>query len=695
MFCAAAAWSQGVSETVLDGEIELLRLVDLAAERLDLNIEYDKAQLRGAVTFRLGSPLSNDELWALTNRLLSTRGFTTIRRPGEGTIGVVPLSEAAGLARIEGPGVPAEEAWSSGFRVVALEIEHAPPDQLVSTLRAFSSAKAGSVSRVAETDVVILADLTPRVEQMLGLLARLDTPDASVGLERVELESVSAAAMVTQLTQLIAKRQLAGAGKLRGEPMVGSSDGELFLLAPADAVPVWRSFINELDHAPGVETRTYRPRFFALGDVSALIGELLTAEQADPTDVPTWRIVENTLTGSLVVTAAPDQHARVEALLEELAAAPPESRQPIRSFVIQNRDAEDVRGLLEDLLQEGLLEEAPDVPNSDGPAARGVPTARGAEDADRSRRLRLTVDGGTNTLIAAGEPRLLDEVRSLLDQIDVRRPQVMLEVLLVSLTEGQTLDLGVELQELVTDSGTLVALGSLFGLTDLTPFGGGGGVDSLPSPGGTAVVLNPGDFSAVVRALETVNRGRSLSMPKVLVNDNESASIDSVVQEPFLSTNASDTVATTSFGGFESAGTTVSVTPQIAEGDHLTLQYTITLSSFTGESPDASTPPPRQQNSISSIATIPDGYTIAVGGIELVTDAEAESRVPLLGSIPLLGELFKTTSTSGSRSRFFAFIRSDIMRHASFEDLRHASDPVRESAELDADAPVLAPRVIR
>ena len=62
-------------------------------------------------------------------------------------------------------------------------------------------------------------------------------------------------------------------------------------------------------------------------------------------------------------------------------------------------------------------------------------------------------------------------------------------------------------------------------------------------------MLDPGSFSAAVRALETINKGRSVTMPKVLVNNNQKAVLDSVLQTPYSSTNASTTVATTSFGG--------------------------------------------------------------------------------------------------------------------------------------------------
>jgi general secretion pathway protein D len=304
--------------------------------------------------------------------------------------------------------------------------------------------------------------------------------------------------------------------------------------------------------------------------------------------------------------------------------------------------------------------------------------------------VQVASDEGTNTLIAFGEPRVLDQIAQLIEQLDVRQPQVMIDVMVVSLTEGDTLDLGVELQKMEISGSTIIRLASLFGL-------GGLGLDAPAEPGRgfSGIVLNPGDFSVVVRALETLNTGRSMSLPKTLVNNNEQATLDAVVQEPFASTNASSTVATTSFGGTQDAGTQVTVTPQIAEGDHVVLEYSVSLSAFVGESTDPSLPPPRQQNSLQSKVTIPDGYTVVLGGLELTTQAESIAQVPLIGSIPILGELFKSRSRSSSRSRFYVFIQANVMRHEGFEDLRYLSDRDAVVAGIDDGWPEVQPRIIK
>jgi general secretion pathway protein D len=287
----------------------------------------------------------------------------------------------------------------------------------------------------------------------------------------------------------------------------------------------------------------------------------------------------------------------------------------------------------------------------------------------------------------------LDQLDDLIRRLDVRRPQVLLEVLVVRLNDGQTRDLGVELRKHDQSGQATFALASLFGLGGPDP--NATSIAAPSGPGFTGVVLRPGDVSILVRALETVNQGRSLSMPRLLVDNHESGTFDSVLQQPFLATNASDTVATTSFGGTQDAGTAMQVTPHIAEGDQLVLEYTVSLSEFIGESSDPSLPPPRQQNQIASVVTIPDGHAVVLGGLEVETEANATSRVPWLGSLPLFGWLFQSTSTSRSRSRLYVFLRANVLRHPQLLDLKHWSDRARAEAELPEDGPTVAPRVIR
>ena len=309
--------------------------------------------------------------------------------------------------------------------------------------------------------------------------------------------------------------------------------------------------------------------------------------------------------------------------------------------------------------------------------------------------LTLTSDEATNTLIAVGEPMVLAQLDRLIPTLDVRQPQVMLEAFLVSLTDNQSMNLGIELEKLQINGSTFIRLASLFGLSTASGSGSSTTRAVGDSQGFSGVVLDPGDFSIVVKALETLNQGRSLSSPKILVVNNQQATFNSVLQQPFASTNASSTVSTTSFGGTQDAGTTISVKPQIAQGDHLALTYSVSLSTFVGAAASANVPPPRQQNSVQSAATIPDGYTVVVGGLEVTTEGENISQIPLVGDIPIVGELFKNRSKTNNRARFFVFIRASILRNRNFEDLKYISTADTAAAQIPDNWPTLEPQVIR
>lgn len=732
--CVAAqarAQPQEPARTDLAGEVELARLVDLCAQRLGLKIEYDAKTVQGAkVTLRLGEPVTDDELWALTNQLLATRGLTSVQPPGqEEVLSIVKLTDAAGLARVEQVVPPQTLA---GFANVVVQVEHRSVKDVIEAMKPLLSKPGGTMTALGDDGRILLSALRPRINQILWLLESFDLPGAETIIRVIPAQYVNAtqlassvtAAVTARNTMSIRPRQLAG--KLSPQ----SGDESVVLVAPEPEVQTWLELLGQFDRRQAVETRSYAPRYFALDEVGQLIEQ--TAQDPGPRGSGgsrgQWRIVTDQLTGTLIVTATPSEHEKIEALMQRLDAVPAEARRPVRVFAIRNRSVHEIVDVLMQLIEAGVLEggayEASGSQNATTPrqqtqravlprGAAPMPQAQAEPRGSGQRRatgsssitgepsLVLTADEGTNTLIATGDARRLAQLEQLIRQLDVRQPQVMIEVMVVSLTEGQTLDLGVELEKLQVSGDTLITLSSLFGLgiPRIAPGIGPGisGAADAMAPGGagfTGLALSPGDFGTLVRALETLNEGRSLNIPRVLVNNNQQATLDSVLQAPFLSTNASDTIATTSFGGTQDAGTTVTVTPQIAAGDHLILEYSVSLSSFVGESSDPGLPPPRQQSTLQSVVTIPDGYTIAVGGMEIESSAEAISQIPLLGDIPFIGEVFKSRSRSTTRSRFYVFIRANVLRHDGFEDLKYLSDRDVLAADVDDGWPVVKPRVI-
>jgi general secretion pathway protein D len=212
--------------------------------------------------------------------------------------------------------------------------------------------------------------------------------------------------------------------------------------------------------------------------------------------------------------------------------------------------------------------------------------------------------------------------------------------------------------------------------------------------GFTGLAVNPGDFSAVIRALATIGASDSVSKPELVVNNNAEAELRGVSLQPYAVVNQGDQTTTESYGGDKEAGTILTITPQIAEGSHLILDYSVELSSFTGEATSI-LPPPSREDSVSSSVTIPDGYTVVVGGLEDRSITETVNKVPLLGDIPWLGELFKSTQKGNNRNRLYIFVRASIERSTSFEKLKYWSDEALGETTIESGLPDLQPVWIR
>jgi general secretion pathway protein D len=732
--------------TLLNREVTLQQLVDLCAAKGAFEVEYNAAELTGKVTIRVAEPLSETELWALTNEILASNGLASVRRPGSRIVSIVKAGEAAAAARVERADPSDPDARSAvgelgGYQSVVLKARHRDARELVDAIKQVLSKQTGAVAPVGDGGLILVSDYAARIEQATYLLSLLDVPAAEAVVEMIPAKYVKAQELVTAVTGSVAARDEATRSKLRGKPIASVDGATVILTAPAADISTWVSLFAAFDRPPASTTESYLVRGFALEEVSQLI-ESSCRDTGPQGSGQRWRIVVDGLTSTLIVTASAIEHAAIDALFGRLAAAPQDARQQVRTFIVRNRSVTEVVEVLAGLLDASANADDPTDPTaptdsgaSSSPSASAAPTKSSdspivlstpapstprsltpGSSASRSRaestrspsgapsasgsgartvsrgNLTITTDEGTNSLIVAAEPRLIARIESLLKSIDVRQAQVEIKALVLSITDDQSLDLGVELSKLEISGSTIASLSSLFGLSQL-----GAGSNALPAAGtgGSAAVLRPGDFSILVRALETLSKGRTLNIPKVLVSNNKQASLTSVLQQPVLSTNASDTVATTSFSGTQDAGTVVTVTPQIAEGDHLLLDYSVEISSFVGDSADPSLPPPRQQNQLKSIVAIPDGHVVAVGGLQIEGDVQGTSQVPLLGDIPLIGEAFKSRSNTKTRSRFYVFIKADILRQGGFEDLKYLSEVATAEAGIDDGFPVNEPRVIK
>ena len=290
----------------------------------------------------------------------------------------------------------------------------------------------------------------------------------------------------------------------------------------------------------------------------------------------------------------------------------------------------------------------------------------------------VLADEPNNQVLVKAPAKLQRQFRELISKIDLRRPQVYIDAKIIVVTSTDSFRLAIEAQQIIGQ----FAFNTNFGLGSLTSSTGGatptttGGLQSRKNPattlgGITAALIRSKDVPFVINALSSTIDGRIIATPQILVDDNEEAEISSLEQQPTGTTSqTSGNPQITSFGAYQSAGPKLTVTPQISEGGYLRLKYNIELSSFTGAA-SGNLPPPKLENKIKSDAvTVPSDATIVVGGLTFTQTGNTVVRVPLLGDIPLLGNLFKDTSKTGRISTLYVFITPKIMRDPSFADLR-------------------------
>jgi len=334
---------------------------------------------------------------------------------------------------------------------------------------------------------------------------------------------------------------------------------------------------------------------------------------------------------------------------------------------------------------------------SNQPGVPGQPGIIGANDANAPV---IVPDEGTNSLLVIATPNDYMEIQKVIDKLDVRRPQVMIEAAILEVTDDDDFQFGVEIATVDgfanNSSEPRASFGTSFGFSEIVdssgvPIGTGGGVPAGRNPiigQGGLLTLNKGtafDIPLLVRFLKTQTDTNVLQQPMLITNDNEAATIEIQQEIQLVQLNNLGTGQGTSqtAGDFVEAGITMNVTPQISQDGYITLELDLDITNFTGESTTPGVSPPRQRRHITTFVTVPDASTVVVGGLKSSTSSKTVSKIPLLGDIPLIGELFKSQRTVERRTNLYIFLRPRILKDANFDDYKKESLIALHNAEAD------------
>lgn len=308
----------------------------------------------------------------------------------------------------------------------------------------------------------------------------------------------------------------------------------------------------------------------------------------------------------------------------------------------------------------------------------------GAGSTQPSTGGQIQADPATNSLIITAPEPQYRQLRAVIDKLDSRRAQVFVETLIAEINADKAAEFGIQLQGLIGRAGNAVigAAGTNFGsgaanIFSLATQAASGSIS--PASGlniGIARNVNGAYvLSALARALETNGTGNILSTPNLLTLDNEEARIVIGQNVPFITgsftnTGGGNNGAVNPFQTVErrDVGLTVRVKPQISESGTVKMQVFLESSSVQANSINSPTGLITNKRSIESNVLVEDGAIVVLGGLLQDQFSDTQEKVPVLGDVPVLGNLFKTENRSRSKTNLMVFLRPVVIRDAASSD---------------------------
>jgi len=353
-------------------------------------------------------------------------------------------------------------------------------------------------------------------------------------------------------------------------------------------------------------------------------------------------------TNSLLVNATGEQHAQIAMIIGYVDSETIQQAIPYEIYSLENQKPEDLAAVLDKLIQET-------VKDKEGKIEKTVKKIE--ED------IVIVPDENTFSLIVYASRKNQEWIGSLIKTLDRRRPQVLIDVTLVEVSRTDLFDLDLQL---ATKFPKLQIGGAMDVVGAVAPFVGSAS-EAFSSPVSSTAegFYSDAHIQALLTAMQTKSYGRVLAKPKILVNDGQNGTIKTtdttnVKIESVIVPDQGSPQISTSFQA-HTAGITLTITPNISEGDLLLLEVELDRTDF-GETPATGSPPDTVASNINTVVTVPDGRTIILGGLIKLNQVKGGTKVPILGDIPIVGGLFRSTANSARDSKLYIFVKANILR---------------------------------
>lgn len=434
--------------------------------------------------------------------------------------------------------------------------------------------------------------------------------------------------------------------------------------------------IASIDLPSTGEMHTIKLQYASAVDVAQLLTRLMPETTPLQGTTPKLVIAIDARANSLIVRAEnPSSLTRIRSLLKDLDT-PAATSGNIHVVYLRNAEAVKLADVLRGLLAGDTAKAGISAPSP----APGVPPAT-TVTATAAPASSIQAYAATNSLIITAPDHVYNSLRGVIDKLDARRAQVFVEALVVEVTGNTAGEFGIQWQDLSGVNGTTAQVisgtnfrtspgSNIIGVaSNITTVGSGLSIGivkgSITLPGVTGAVLNLGFLA---RALESNGNANILSTPNLLMMDNEEAKIVVGQNVPFVTGSFAQAAgAGAAINPFQTierkdVGLTLRVKPQVAEGGSVKLTIFQEVSSVDRLSLANASGITTNKRSIESTVLVDDGQIIVLGGLIQDDVQTTQDKVPLLGDIPLFGNLFRYESRVRTKTNLMVFLRPVVLR---------------------------------
>jgi general secretion pathway protein D len=536
--------------------------------------------------------------------------------------------------------------------------------------------------------IKILPDANARQMPALDLPDKVSGTSDEIVTQVIQVRNVNAAQLVPVLRPLIPQY---------GHLVTVTGTNTLIISDRANNVSRIQRIIQRIDQAGDDDIDIVRLENASSAEIVRVVNSMTAGQQAQPEVIGSpAKVVGDDRTNSILISGEKTQRLRMKTLITYLDTPLDSGGGDTQVRYLRFADAETIAAKLKEQIQ-GIVASTPGaVPPGGAANAAAGGGGGGGVGGGADKSVFITSDAPTNALIVTAPIKVRQQINTIVDKLDIRRQQVSVEAIIVELQATKAAEFGTNFLVDGTSSNNKTVplgifnrpvggtgIGSLAGLfanaaSNMMGNNGNTSLGNVALPndttfGGGRFTSGDVNFLVLLRALRNDTSANILQQPSIITLDNEEAEIKVAQEVPFITGQFTNTGGGSNNGSVnpfqtvqrEEVGTILKLTPQISDSESVILKIEQESSSLVPSSGSmGAVDLITNKRTITTKVVVEDGGVIVLGGLMSDSSSETESKVPILGSIPLIGNLFKTKSGSKDKRSLMVFIRPTILRNS-------------------------------